>query len=436
MACCGHRHTLLSVFHHGRRSSVSSQISHARTSYYSSTTRDFSGVVSRRSDNVTHCSNNRPKLKRTIDKRNKNTRQGPHSRNSFQGSYNMEALCEAYPPLSDYIIHPPTGDDQSDTETNSVHHPKRIAIHRPTIKFADRDAVRALNTALLVLDYDIAPSYAEILPEDALVPPVPGRAEYVHYIADVLAASSSSSSFPIGSSVKGCDIGTGASLIYPLIANSVYGWSMIGSEVNPSSTQSARTIAKANNLQEYIDVRHQQSTHSIFHGIWETNNEIFDFTMCNPPFYPSLEACQAESARKLRGLARGGANRRYRGSNVVKPEEASMNAKQIASNNFEGTASELWCDGGEVGFVKRMINESKQYRDNCLWFTSLVARKDSLEKIERHLKKGGYGARPAQIHKIRMGAGTKSASIIMWTFMDETKRRQWASKRGWGGSLR
>ncbi|OEU06112.1 S-adenosyl-L-methionine dependent methyltransferase [Fragilariopsis cylindrus CCMP1102] len=390
MACCGHRHILLSVFHHGRRSSVSSQISHARTSYYSSTTRDFSGIVSRRSDNVTHCSNNRPKLKRTIDKRSKNTRQGPHSRNSFQGSYNMEALCKAYPPLSDYIIHPPTGDDQSDTETNN--------------------AVRALNTALLVLDYDIAPSYAEILPEDALVPPVPGRAEYVHYIADVLAASSSSSSssFPIGSSVKGCDIGTGASLIYPLIANSVYGWSMIGSEVNPSSTQSARTIAKANNLQEYIDVRHQQSTHSIFHGIWETNNEIFDFTMCNPPFYPSLEACQAESARKLRGLARG------------------------ASNNFEGTASELWCDGGEVGFVKRMINESKQYRDNCLWFTSLVARKDSLEKIERHLKKGGYGARPAQIHKIRMGAGTKSASIIMWTFMDQTKRRQWASKRGWG----
>lgn len=358
---------------------------------------------------------NRPRSNRSGDKK------GPHPRNSFKGSYDMETLCRSYSPLNSHIVQP-----------NENSNSRRIL--RPTINFADPDAVRALNTALLVSDYGIAPSYADILPGDALVPPVPGRADYIHYIADIIAEASggrgNGSIIPEGSSVRGLDIGTGASVIYPLLANSAYGWSMVGSEVNAPSIKSARAIVEANELQQLIDVRLQKSIKSIFDGIWRPN-EHMDFVMCNPPFFASLEGFQEENARKVRGLARGGANKRSRG--VVAISQESNRARQPSSNNFGGTASELWCDGGEVSFVKGMVKESKRYTGRCLWFTSLVSRNDNLEKIERQLlKNSGTGLNVAEIRKMSMGAGAKSASIIMWTYMNERKRQEWASKRGWG----
>ena len=350
-------------------------------------------------------------------------RQGPHPRNSFKGSYDMERLCAAYPPLRNHIIQP---DERSKSK-------------RPTIKFADPEAVRALNTALLVSDYDIAPSYADIMPEDALVPPVPGRVDYVHYVADVLGEMSDvpvrgddgTDGIPTGPAVTGLDIGTGASAIYSLLANSEYGWSMIGSEVNPPSLTSACAIVKANNLQHLVDIRLQESPQCIFHGILRPKEKV-DFVMCNPPFFSSLEAFQAENTRKVRGLARGGANR-YPPGAVVKAEERKRAwSATRTSNNFGGTASELWCDGGEVSFVKRIVDESKEYADHCLWFTSLVSRRENLEKIERYIMKANTGLKPAEVRKTSMGAGTKSASIIMWTYMNAKKRQQWASSR-WPG---
>lgn len=225
---------------------------------------------------------------------------GPHPRNSFEGSYDMEKLCRAYPPLKSFIISPDSSAKARSKSSNK-------APSRPTIKFADPNAVRALNTALLVADYNIAPDYAGILPTDALIPPVPGRADYIHFVADLLGAENGR--IPDGPSVRGLDIGTGASVIYPLIATSAYGWSMIASEINPISVQSADRIIQSNELENLIDLRQQESQKNIFDGIWEPNKEI-DFIMCNPPFFPSLEAFQAENARKIKGLARGGMNKR------------------------------------------------------------------------------------------------------------------------------
>lgn len=354
---------------------------------------------------------------------NERQSQGPHPRNSFKGSYDMDQLCNAFPPLSKYIIRP-------DHDNNSKNKEQRLL--RPTIKFADPEAVRALNTALLVSHYGILPSYSDILPRDALVPPVPGRADYVHHIADILAESSKACNTPNDHSIQGFDVGTGASAIYPLIANSVYGWKMIGSDVNPPSIKSAADIVKDNSLQEVVDVRLQSSNGKIFDSVWRLNEE-FDFTMCNPPFYPSLEAFHAENSRKVRGLAKSVANRGRKGSSS-KSKESKIIGK-VTSNNFGGTSSELWCDGGEVTFVKRMIDESKRYKDRCLWFTSLVSRKENLAKIEQYLRMKNSRQRlnvVAQTHKVSMGAGAKSTSIIMWTYFDEMERQRWASRRGWG----
>ena len=294
------------------------------------------------------------------------------------------------------------------------------APNRPTIKFADPNAVRALNTALLVVDYNIKPNYAEILPRNALVPPVPGRADYIHHLADLLGEQDGN--IPEGASVRGLDIGTGASVIYPLVATSTYGWSMVASEINLPSLQSAQRIIEENTLENLIDLRQQESEENIFDGIFQPKEEI-DFVMCNPPFFPSLEVFQAENARKIKGLARGGMNKRSR--SISKANEADQ--KNEASNNFGGTDSELWCEGGEVSFVQRMIDESKskKYRHKILWCTSLVSRESNCERIEKYLR---TNAHPEEVRRISFGAGKKSASILAWTFLNKDKRREWASK--------
>ena len=337
---------------------------------------------------------------------------GPHPRNVFKGSYDMEKLCQAYPPLQSYVVSP---NDNAKANESS-----KKAPNRPTIKFADPNAVRALNTALLVVDYNIKPNYAEILPRNALVPPVPGRADYIHHLADLLGEQDGN--IPEGASVRGLDIGTGASVIYPLVATSTYGWSMVASEINVPSLQSAQRIIEENTLENLIDLRQQESEDNIFDGILQPK-EAIDFVMCNPPFFLSLEAFQAENARKIKGLARGGMNKRSR--SLSKANEADQ--KNEASNNFGGTDSELWCEGGEVSFVRKMIDESKskRYRHKFLWCTSLVSRESNCERIEKYLRNN---AQPADVRRISFGAGKKSASILAWTFLNKDKRRDWASK--------
>jgi len=342
-----------------------------------------------------------------------------HPRNAFQGTYDMDRLVAAYPTLGPHVVLGPTG--------------------RPTVKFADPAAVRALNTALLVADYGVNPDYADLVPPHALVPPVPGRADYVHHMADALQKSLAGGDddddalVPKGSVITGMDIGTGASCIYPTIATSVYGWKMIASDINHASVTSAREIVKANGHSDLIDVRHQEvSDKSIFDGILRSGESI-DFTMCNPPFYPSREAFQAESARKVRGLSKG----KVTPQEVDPTKSCQLEGERASSNNFGGTDSELWCEGGEVAFVKRIISESKQYWNRCLWFTSLVSRHKNLKKIENGLfsmgkqSNKGNNKQVQVVQRVAMGAGVKSSTILMWSFLDERERRDWARRRNW-----
>jgi 23S rRNA (adenine1618-N6)-methyltransferase len=305
---------------------------------------------------------------------------------------------------------------------------------RPTIAYSDPDACRALNTALLVADYNVNPKYTEILPLDALLPPVPGRADYVHHIADVLKLSSPMNTIPTGPNITGIDIGTGASAIYPTIATSIYKWKMIASEISTSSIESARQIVKANGHSDLINVRQQLSPKKTFDGVLHTKEKV-DFVMCNPPFYPSLEAFQKENLRKLKGLAKGGLNKVLSIDDVEQMRDVQG---RITSNNFGGTGNELWCEGGEVAFVKRIIKESKVFSDRCLWFSSLVSRKINLKRIEGSLFAMGKStssikqSRPVnEVKKIEFGSGHKSSTILFWTYFDIDQRFDWARMRGW-----
>lgn len=193
-----------------------------------------------------------------------------------------------------------------------------------------------LNKALLAHFYNIK---KWSIPKGYLCPPIPGRADYIHYIADLL-AEFHNDDIPTGSKIKGLDIGIGSNCIYPIVGNSVYGWSFVGSDIEKESINSSEKIIESNpSLLGNVECRLQINPDSIFTGIIKENDK-FDFTLCNPPFHKSQKEAEAGSKRKVQNLTK----------QVV--DKASL--------NFGGKKNELWCKGGEVAFVKAMIRQSKK----------------------------------------------------------------------------
>lgn len=290
-----------------------------------------------------------------------------HSRNKHQGQYNFNLLIENYQPLKKFVSPNPYG--------------------TPTINFFNPQAVKALNKALLITYYGI--NYWDI-PKGYLCPPIPGRADYIHYIADLIANGSKEKE---GKQYRCLDIGVGANCIYPIIGLREYGWTFVGSDIDPASIENARKIVTCNPvLAHKIDLRLQRDSRKIFDGIISAD-DYFDVTLCNPPFHSSKEEAEEGTLRKLSSLKR---------EKITK-----------AKLNFGGTSNELWCEGGEVRFLLNMISESRTYAQNCKWFTSLVSKKETLERLYPKLK----AVSVAEYKVIPMYQGTKTSRILAWRFM-------------------
>lgn len=290
-----------------------------------------------------------------------------HPRNPHAGRYDFEALCKTTPALTAFVRANPKGDN--------------------TIDFADSEAVLCLNKALLAHFYQV--KHWQI-PPDYLCPPIPGRADYIHYLADLLKDSDIE---PKGKQVKVLDIGTGANCIYPIIGSRSYGWQFTASDIDPVSVNVAQLIVKSNPcLNKSIKVRLQQNAKAIFDGIIKTQDR-FDLTMCNPPFYGSIEEAIASNARKTANLGKG-------------------RASTTSGRNFGGQKAELWCEGGELAFLTQMIRESKKYHSQVGWFTSLVSNKQNLKPLKQQLAQ--YQCR--QIKIVDMAQGQKVSRFIAWAF--------------------
>jgi 23S rRNA (adenine1618-N6)-methyltransferase len=80
--------------------------------------------------------------------------------------------------------------------------------------------------------------------------------------------------------------------------------------------------------------------------------------------------------------------------------------------NFAGKSNELWCEGGEAGFVKRMVNESIHYASQVQWFTCLLSKKTNIEPTQKLLQK--IAASETKI--IEMTQGNKISRFIAWRF--------------------
>jgi len=258
-----------------------------------------------------------------------------------------------------------------------------------TINFQDVDAIRMLNRALLKTHYNI--DFWDI-PAHFLCPPIPGRVDYIHYLADLL-ADSNNQQIPRGRHIKALDIGTGASLVYPLTGQSEYGWHFTGVDIDADALKSAREICQSNKLD--ITLRQQNIAENIFRGVIEPH-DMFHITMCNPPFHASIEQANKGTMRKWRNLGKGHSNKL----------------------NFGGQNAELWYPGGEIKFIANMVKQSMEYADQCLWFTSLVSKKDNLQPLYRILRK----AKVADFKVVDMAQGQKTSRFIAWTYIQKTQR--------------
>jgi 23S rRNA (adenine1618-N6)-methyltransferase len=268
-----------------------------------------------------------------------------------------------------------------------------------SIDFADPAAVKALNRAILKQVYSIDPWD---VPEGYLCPPIPGRADCIHHLADLL-GETAGGPIPRGRAVRVLDIGVGANCIYPLIGHREYGWRFLGSDIDPAALACAQAILAANGLEEAIQLRLQPRPGQIMHGLLR-EGELFDLTLCNPPFHASPAEARSGTERKWRQLGR---------------------TQAAPVLNFGGQGAELWCPGGEAGFIGRLVAESADFRARCLWFSSLVSKEANLPGIYTALAKAGAVER----RTLPMAQGQKKSRLVAWTFLGADQRAQWVRGR-------
>lgn len=276
-----------------------------------------------------------------------------HPKNPFKDRYDLQKIKAKYSALAEFI------------------HINKHGIE--TIDFSNSKAVLALNSGLFKTYFDTDWS----IPKGQLCPPVPSRMDYLLYVNDLVGKEQ----------VNLLDVGCGASLVYPIVATQYLKWSVSASDIDASSLAHAESIARDNDFD--VDLRKQENSNHVFKGIINPDDK-FDVSVCNPPFHKSQEEALKANQRKNRNLK----------------------ISQTENFNFGGVSNELWYPGGEVAFIIKLIDESKEFRSQVKWFTTLVSRKDNLRPILRQLKK----SKPRDFKVVEMTTGNKISRFLAWTY--------------------
>lgn len=283
-----------------------------------------------------------------------------HPANPHIAGYDFEALTRSHPELEPFLRPNPDG-----------------AI---SLDFADPTAIKTLNRALLVHTYGV-PDWD--IPEGFLCPAIPGRLDYLLHLKDLIGETKD---------VRILDVGTGASLIYPVLGRSAFGWRFVATDADSEALASAASILDRNpRLKSGITLRSQDDPRRVLAGVLRRGDR-FHAVMCNPPFHESEEQVRAATRRKWKNLGR----------------EKALDAMR----NFSGRSHELWCEGGETAFIRTMIAESVRFAGQVGWFTSLVAKASHLNDLIQAIRDAG-----ASEHRIiDMAQGQKKSRLLAWRF--------------------
>lgn len=318
---------------------------------------------------------------RCVGKKRKRARERAtiHPRNKYsENPPDFGLLASLYPTFQPYVFYSRDG--------------------RPRIDWKDYNATRELTRVLLLHDHGLN----WWIPDCQLCPTVPNRSNYIHWIEDLLSSNIIVDNRADSAVVRGFDIGTGANCIYPLLGSSLLGWRFVGSDVTEVALEWAEKnvknnphisglieIRKVDNSEEVVreqlqigDIRDCESNicnldgtsigtsvscpaelrsgvkmsyegPPILVGVVK-DEEKFDFCMCNPPFFETME-------------------------------EAGLNPKTACG----GTSEEMVCPGGEQAFVTRIIDDSVKLKQTFRWYTSMVGKKSNLKILISKLRAVG-----------------------------------------------
>lgn len=169
--------------------------------------------------------------------------------------------------------------------------------------------------------------------------------------------------------------------------------------------KTAKIIEANPKLMDAISLQQQTESRFIFKNII-TPEDRFSLTICNPPFHNSQEEATKSSLRKVNNLEKNRTTTR-------------SEAKPLL--NFGGQNAELWCDGGELGFITQMIFESAKYQCNVFGSRPGFQKRKSFQFVQNpeQSKSGSrknhrYGTRPEN-----------QAHLLAWTFQSEAQQRNW-----------
>lgn len=316
------------------------------------------------------------------NKRKRPERPTIHPKNKYSDNPpDFSVLASLYPSLKPFVFYSRDG--------------------RPRIDWTDYNSTRELTRVLLLHDHGLN----WWIPDGQLCPTVPNRSNYIHWIEDLLSSDIIPKNNNNDDIVRGFDIGTGANCIYPLLGASLLGWTFVGSDVTDVAVEWAEKNVKCNqHISELIEIRKVTACQSAI-SIEDSNcgesvncenkmdgnatvveeaehlpsssfdppldmnkkysgpplllgvvrdGEKFDFCMCNPPFFETME-------------------------------EAGLNPKTSCG----GTPEEMVCPGGEKAFITRIIEDSVVLKESFRWFTSMVGRKVNLKFLTSKLREVG-----------------------------------------------
>ncbi|KAH8739310.1 YbiN-like RNA methylase [Cryptosporidium ryanae] len=287
------------------------------------------------------------------------------------------------------------------------------------INYDNPRAIYKISKVLLHYRYKITWK----IPRGFLVPTIPSRVNYVHYIADLLTpehifnteetkglfsktclphktgikhetefCSVKTYLIPTGRQIFGLDIGVGANCIFPILCNSIYSWSMVGTDISTESLFISNSIIEINNLSDSIKLIHQKNVDQILVGILDhpkISNTYFAFSICNPPFYSSNEDS----------------------INSTHPNR-SRSCKEY----------EVITIGGEFNFLLKLYKQSKNFQKRVIWFTSQVSKLKNIKKLREIFRYELCSKKLEATRIISLKQGKHEKWVLAWSFYNKEER--------------
>ncbi|XP_063812096.1 RNA N6-adenosine-methyltransferase METTL16 [Pseudophryne corroboree] len=252
---------------------------------------------------------------------------------------------------------------------------------RVSLNFKDPEAVRALTCTLLKEDFGLSID----IPLERLIPTVPLRLNYIHWVEDLISYHDTDKA----TVQRGIDIGTGASCIYPLLGATLNGWYFLATEVDDICFNYAKKNVEQNNLADLIKVVKVPQKTLLMDALKEESGIIYDFCMCNPPFFANEMEAQGVNSRNPR-----------------RPPPSSVNT---------GGITEIMAEGGELEFVKRIIHDSLQLKKRLRWYSCMLGKKCTLAPLKEELRVQGV---PKVAHT-EFYQGRTMRWALAWSFYDD-----------------